>query len=45
MKKILLFCGAILIATFSYSQTPTFNEGDVVINAGIGFGTRVSIQE
>lgn len=39
MKKLLLFASAILFATLGYSQSPTFNEGDVVLNAGIGFGT------
>lgn len=39
MKKILLSCCIILLSTLGFAQSPSFNEGNVVINAGIGFGT------
>lgn len=39
MKKILLFCCAVLVSTLGFSQHPSFSQGDIGVNLGIGFGT------
>ena len=39
MKKLLLFLSAALFSAATYAQSPTFNQGDLVFNLGVGIGT------
>ncbi len=39
MKKLIIISYAIFCSTLGFSQSPTFNQGDLVFNAGIGLGS------
>lgn len=41
MKKLITLFGAFALSVSIYAQSPTFSEGDLVFNLGVGLGTNL----
>lgn len=39
MKNLIIACFAVICSIHAFAQTPTFSQGDLVFNAGVGIGS------